>query len=74
MFLSADIEQLGNMLLDRIKVFCFNHDPKYSFAFGYKPKFPINGWEVYNDEKEWQRLGISLEDEVNTYTTIRNVH
>eukprot|EP01102_Stenamoeba_stenopodia_P014112 TRINITY_DN4658_c0_g1_i2.p1 TRINITY_DN4658_c0_g1~~TRINITY_DN4658_c0_g1_i2.p1 ORF type:complete len:1077 (+),score=251.60 TRINITY_DN4658_c0_g1_i2:182-3412(+) len=29
------------------------------FAFDYKEKFPINGWEIYDIQKEYQRMGVT---------------
>ena len=58
LLMNSDKKNFGNMIYERIKKISFFAIQKHSFAFSYKRKFPINGWKVYNDDKEWERMGI----------------
>jgi hypothetical protein len=63
-FFPYDKENLGDKICKILKVYAFNEDPRYLFAFAYKREFPVNGWEVYNDIKDWKRMGIDFESKV----------
>lgn len=66
-FSSFDKDNLGEKIHERLKMFVFSEDIKFAFAFAYKGEYPINGWEVYNDIKEWKRMGINFDVKVILY-------
>lgn len=66
-FFTFDKDNLADKVHERIKLFAFNEDVRNFFAFSYKRKFPTNGWEVYNDLKEWKRMGIDFDAKVNPH-------
>jgi len=51
-------------------VYAFDSNTKNLFAFVYKGEYPVNGWEVYDDIKEWKRMGINFESKVSLLVMI----
>lgn len=64
LFLANDKRNLSEIIHERIRKFALCEDVGEYFAFGYKREFAVDGWEVYEDAREWERMGIDFDAKV----------
>jgi len=59
LFSTLEDNPLGDIVFNRIKIIAFTNESQYFFAFCFKqPALAAKGWDIFNDYREWERMGI----------------